>query len=338
VFFNRYIIEMLAGGNTALLLGLSLLFALSSTPSLSEIPMTYRHTSFLAFFALGLPLQATPQVDLGFESPAAITNWVNGAPPANYNGSDTLYHRMVEDGSNFDMPCCGVNVGTLLPWISSSTKYAGSRCLGMKIEPSTGEKDRMELRAIHGTDTNAVQFNQTRYFGYAIYIHSTSQYPTDWLHFTQVWQKHYESTAPGDQAPVPGVTVNKVPFTMSFLENKNQWKWRAVARTEAESVNVGEGVIGTGWNRFIYAFKPNHLGSASNGSIKIWVNSVTEASPTINWAGRWGVSPTAKGDGFSGSATGMDLRVGMYRAAQNTTQVFFLDQIKVGTTFADAKP
>jgi hypothetical protein len=294
-------------------------------------------TSILAA-GFAMSLQAGTQVNLGFETDASIETWLNGDnPSAGNNGTQTFYHGLNEDGVRYDMPTCGVNVAGSIPTFTTSEKKAGSRSLSLKIEPSTQTKDRLELRAIHRDKPNALTFNETRYFGYALYIHPQSQHPTGWLHFTQVWQLHIDSTDPQYQAPATG-DIQAVPFTMSFLENRGSWKWRANARSENGSVNLGEGTVTTGWNTFIYAFKPRHTGSTENGSVKIWVNSTNVNTPTISWAGRWGVKPTLSGSGYSGSGTTMDIRVGMYREAQNKKQHFLLDQVKVGTAFTDVLP
>jgi hypothetical protein len=257
-------------------------------------------------------------VDVGFESPAYFT----------YNvtvGNGAYYHWMTEDNYNFDMPCTGAWTN---PVFDTTHKYRGSRSLRTLINSSTGDKDRVEFRAIHGDKTHALKFGQTRFFGYAFRIDGTSQPPSGWFHLSQVWQRH-DGTIPADK--------DRVPFTLSFQTGKSSFNLEAHARRK-----IGETIalpwIGSRevskdvWHTLIFEFAPNHANMSGSGRIKIWLNN----SLKVDWVGDWG-QPPETGSGWSINDE-MDIRCGIYRQAQAKKHLFYFDQVKVNTSKAAATP
>jgi hypothetical protein len=276
----------------------------------------------LVFASCASFASAARLVDLSFDSPATLD--IRARQP---DGTNT-YHFLNEDGQSYDMPHAGDYVN---PSFSSSVVYrSGGRSLVLKVSPSTTtDNERSELRAIHGEDANGLRFGQTRYFGYAFRIDGgVSQRPTDWLHLTQVWQRK-SGTLPD--------TLNKVPFTMSIKGGQSNWQLEAVARAAnypQKTLTIsGSNVIATNtWHTLVYRFSPNHHNQSGSGRIQVWLNGTLK----IDWTGDWGTIPQTV-DGGS-VLDQFDIRCGIYRASENTTQQFYFDNVRVGEAYSEVTP
>jgi hypothetical protein len=233
-------------------------------------------------------------VDVGFESPATFT----------YNvtvGNGSRYHWMTEDAFNFDMPSTG-NASN--PAFSTAQKYRGSRSLQLQINASTGEKDRIEFRPIHGDKTHALKFGQTRFFGYAFRIDGSSQPPGGWFHLSQVWQRQGGQNIP--------LAKDRVPFVLSFMPGQGSFRLEAHAtRENGQSSSMpwigSRDVAKDTWHTVVFQFTPNHTAMAGTGKIRMWLNNVLK----IDWDGDWGQPPEV-GNGWE-LMDAMDIRCGIYR-------------------------
>lgn len=221
----------------------------------------------------------------------------------------------------FQMPFAGYNYDA---WISSTMYNEGSYGLGMKIlqNTPTNDRDRMEFCIVDNQDSYTLHFGETRYVGFAMYIHPQHQTPNGWCYFMQVWQAHDTSNP------------KHPPLALKWKTNDGT-KWRLVK--EDDSDNGTEEVIYTSstdltkgvWHEFILKLVPSYNGDGTGGGVTLWLNG----DEVINESFDWGYDPTV-----SGMEDRFDIRVGIYRYRQNTKQILVFDQLKYGTTYSSADP
>lgn len=253
--------------------------------------------------------QTLPHVWIDAELPTSVDYEVVPRP----NG---WYHFLRNNpiGPDRDIPIDGQ--GHL--WISGTMAYTGSRSIGTRAFPSTGTgSDRVEVRGVHGNDVFALRNATTRYFGYAFMIHPQMDPPTDWIHVMQVWQR------PTGEIPANG----RVPFTVSMNRN---FRLEARARThlEGEAMWLSDPIEKGKWHTLVYELRPSYNGDGRGGMIAIWLDGVEVARRD----GDWGNPPSL------GYTETFDVRVGIYRGAQNTDAIIMYDDILFATTREDATP
>lgn len=266
-----------------------------------------------------------PIIDTDFEQKAAALQKKSPSSSAGYG----FYY---EDGEKFDMPTQGETASV---WISASNSYTGEKSLGVRVKPSKGVKDRIEFRPVHGqNDKNyALRYGQTRWFSYAFKIHPSTDVPTGWLHFTQVWQRPIAGI--GEKPPISKV----VPLTLSLRKNVDRFQMYASLKTslapstvatrpfETEATQTSKNFIdvtpGT-WNTLVFKLTPSHVQDEITGNLQMYLNDEL----IVDHDGDWGVVPGEQTQ-LEGS---FDVRVGIYRKAQQTDTVLFFDDVKYGTS------
>lgn len=198
-------------------------------------------------------------VNLDFEPPSNLN-------PHSTSGDYRAYWllRDAGNGSPFDFI-----IDTLLadpngmPSIVDSARINDSHCLDIFVGPTAvtveADRDRFEMRPIHGEGELALQFGQVRYFGYAIYIDPSNPLPVEWAHISQCWQRPV--------GELSETNVNAVPMWMTLIEYEGGFGWNIYVKNEGvlnsedfyvgQSSNVGSGKFNTGWNTVIMRLSQN---------------------------------------------------------------------------------
>ena len=263
-----------------------------------------------------------PTLDIGFEGPPSSLE----VQPQ--NGEDLFYHFYNEDNEKHDIPSQGDQVSI---WLSGSQAFVGRRSLGLRVRKSQGTKDRIELRPVHGTtDSYALSYGQTRWFGYAIKFHKNSEIPTGWVHITQMWQRPYPGRIDDIKAVPMTVSLKKNAETLQmYVALRNGVDKTVVATRPDETLDtqLSNNVIDLPqgrWNTLVYGLTPSHVEDDRTGNIQVYLNGQL----VVDHDGDYGVVP--------GETTGrqetFDLRVGIYREAQPTETIMFVDEVKYGNS------
>ena len=230
--------------------------------------------------------------------------------------------------------------------ISTGNGVHGSRSLEIQVGPTAvlpdADRDRFEMRPIHGEGDLALEFGQVRYFGYAIYIDPANPLPVEWAHISQCWQR-----PTGD---LDDTTVNVVPMWMTLINYQGGFGWEIRVKNEGEltdgvypgqSSSVGTGAFVTGWNTVIMRLAPRHKHDTVAANFTVWINETREEFPTAQSSHPWGSTPDEQmpeGLPLTGMTERFDVRCGIYRYKQPVGLHLVYDNIRYGTTFDDVIP
>jgi hypothetical protein len=224
----------------------------------------------------------------------------------------------------------------------------GSYGLDISIEPTEvsaeADRDRFEMRPVHGNGSIALEYGQVRYFGYAVYIDPSNPMPVEYAHMSQCWQRPTES--------LEEVNVNAVPMWMSLIEYQGGFGWSINVKNEGEadsegyytgqSSNVGMGAFEPGWNTVIMRLEPNHKYSNDDANFTVWINETREEHPTAQSSFPWGSTPDSDPppawEPLTGMSSRFDVRCGVYRRKQNVSIHLIYDNVRYGETFNDVVP
>ncbi|QHI68276.1 heparin lyase I family protein [Tichowtungia aerotolerans] len=249
-----------------------------------------------------------------FEEPAYIQyEWVA-------RGEAGWYHRYTEDDVTSSIPTDDWEFGNI--YLSEEKAYSGSRCLAVQsMVNSNSLKDRVEIEVANWSGDEALQFGQTRYVAYRLYIDEESGVFAK--HFTQVWQ--------------PNVAA-KVPFTMTFVDAYDDWRWEAAARSfTLKSVFASQTISKGQWHTFIFQFTPRYTEINQDGEIRIWVDGVLAGT----YVGPWGEMPGHVWPDYDPVGPAMSIRSGLYAGPGGVFhpyQGLYFDDYRMGTSFDEVNP
>jgi hypothetical protein len=273
-------------------------------------------TQLLPVCGLLFGLQSVPEyhVSREFEEPATIQyEWVA-------RDEFGWYHRYTEDGVTGNIPTDDWPYGEV--YFASERLYSGARSLAMKsLANDNAHKDRVEIEIANWSGPEALQFGQTRYVSYRLYIDEGSGvFPK---HFTQVWQANCAA---------------KVPFTMTFSDEYDDWRWEATARSFTVKETFASQTISKGqWHTFIYQFSPRYAEMNQDGEIRIWINGKLAGT----YIGPWGEMPGHVWPGYDPVKSTMSIRCGLYAGPGGVFhpyQGLYFDDYRMGTSFDEVNP
>ncbi len=229
--------------------------------------------------------------------------------------------------------------------ISTGNGTNGSRSLDIQINPTVilpdSDRDRFEMRPIHGEGDLALKFEQVRYFGYAVYIDPANPLPVEWAHISQCWQRPTGELETAVQA---------VPMWMTLINYQGGFGWEIRVKNEGELTNgtypgqsssVGKGAFVPGWNTVIMRLAPRHRHDTTAANFTVWINETREEFPTAQSSHPWGSTPDEQipqGLPLTGMTERFDVRCGTYRLKQPVSLHLVFDNIRYGTSFADVIP
>ena len=273
-------------------------------------------SKLLLMYGLLFGLQSVPEYHISreFEEPASIEyEWVA-------RGDYGWYHRYTEDGVTSNIPTDDWDYGDV--YFSSERVFSGVQSLAIKSLANTNDhKDRVEIEIANWSGSEALQFGQTRYVSYRLYIDDESGVFSK--HFTQVWQ--------------PNVAA-KVPFTMTFSDEYDDWRWEATARSFTVKETFASQTISKGqWHTFIYQLTPRYAEMEQSGEIRIWVDGELAGA----YIGPWGEMPGHVWPDYDPTGSSMSIRCGLYAGLAGVPhpyQGLYFDDYRMGTSFDEVNP
>ena len=267
-----------------------------------------------SFDNFNLEVTTDYHVSREFESPAYIQYETIFRDPAGW------YHKYYEDGFFGNIPTDDWTNDAV--YLATERAYAGEQSLAiLSLANSNSLKDRVELEIANWSWPNALRFGQTRYVGYRMYIDEPSGVFSK--HFTQVWQANCAA---------------KVPFTMTFNDDYDDWRWEATARSfTATEVFASQPISKGQWHTFIYKLVPRYAEDNQSGEISIWVDG--ELAGT--YIGPWGEMPGHQWPGYDPTKESMSIRCGLYAGPADVfhpDQGLYFDDYRMGTSFDEVNP
>lgn len=298
------------------------------------------NTFLTVFLLVSVTLQFSPVVHAvaplsyaGFE-----TNNLTGPTACGSISCKWWYTNWNNINTNFRIPLQGASSYRTV-WISTSQHNEGAKSLGVHLmtppTPTTNpwnldpnwEKQRVEFEI-----SNSTYFTQhlddSRYYGFAMYIHPDTPALQKGAIFSQVWQ----STSPGKHPP----------FSLRFQDNTN-YKWSVKVSVDSAtdpdgyeySIYDSDYELARGvWHEFIVRFRPS---ATNQGAVQVWHNNTLRANISQSSGQDIGYAPDTSPIVNDSFAT----RVGAYRQPEpniTTDIILFFDQIKFGLAKDDVDP
>ena len=227
----------------------------------------------------------------------------------NTTGTD-VYHFFHGDWKR-DMPGTGA---------AEEPRLHSGGHLDLRVPRSSGDRDRIEFRLVHGTTDNddRLKFNQTRKYSFRLYIDSSTERPDGklsesqrWVHFSQIWQRGATGT---------------VPFVISMRPiSNNRMGLYATSKAHGESsITDALGVLDKGrWHTIEVQVTPrwkNH--KDGKGRLKVYFNGSKKVDRDT-WF--------ATAPGINGAQDRFDVRMGIYRKAQDKKLRILIDDCWYGS-------
>lgn len=305
-----------------------------------------KYKNFTILFLILLPIciaMGEQLVNLDFEPPSTLK-------PHSASGDFRMYWLLRDADPDYTFDFI---VDTLqsdpngVPQLKEGAGLNSSYGLDIFIEPTeilpVSDRDRFEMRPVHGEGDLALQFGQIRYFGYAIYIDPANPIPTEWTHISQCWQR------PVVDLETSNVSV--VPMWMSLVEYEGGFGWTIKLKNEGvplgdgtypgQSTLVATGPFNYGWNTVIMRLEPQHRYSSEQANFTVWINETREEYPTAHSSYPWGTTPDTDlppSTLLTGMTDRFDVRCGVYRLKQNVSLNLVFDNVRYGTAFDDVIP
>ena len=274
-------------------------------------------------------VMAAPIVDIGLE---AADNPSVLCPDEN--------PVLLEDGDSFKVELQGIVPQDTVhgcPWITSSISFAGARAMGIRLVPNPGTNgstaDRNEISVVRDSDTYAFHLGQTRYFGFAIYIHNSA---SDWplaqdVIFMQAWQVNCGPKVPLFARLLKGTgdTANPLKFAISAYD--------ALTR---HTVVAATPITKSAWHTFVFKMLPSYVGMCAppfleTGLVEVWMDGLKIATFNHSWGHQPGSEPGSPG---SPTTDQWHVRCGLYRGRAEQDLVAFFDNIRYADNLCDANP
>ena len=245
------------------------------------------------------------------------------------------------------------DVGTPYSLYITRNAYKGQFAIGLGVDRehrpnSVSEKSKFEINVSRHDDLlldrrfsghYILRAGSARFLGFAFYMDPSYEQPIRWLLHMQVWQCCSNDTQP--------------PFAFQVLPNatlgSGSIRFVAIKRTDAHLGNPptsdnGERLVFQDgkdfidlvkgrWYRFVFALQPNPQASddsSTTGRLSLWI----DGQLALQHIGAWSYTPRPQANVQSTFA----VKVGIYRAAQATSQQIAMDVIRWGTSAAAVDP
>jgi hypothetical protein len=276
-----------------------------------------------------VPAGGSPGADADptFEGAGAIVGTHVGFEPSEggelalnqVHGNNTArYHFYTEDGRRFNLPAMGDSAD---PALSDAQARSGTHSLRLHVGPSTSgvDRDRAEFRLKHGAgDEQPFQFGQDRWYGCSLFIDPESEPPSPgrWMHVGQLWQ-------PSTVGQLARQHEWGIPMAMSFLTRQEGWVLSLVAKSDGRRHQSQIGQLTPGqWHDLTFNVMLSHSRDDIDGHLRVWLDGQSVIDEPIDV----GNYPRDLDDGFV-ALDAMDIRFGIYRMNQATSQTLYLDDI-----------
>jgi hypothetical protein len=244
------------------------------------------------------------------------------------------------------------DVGTRFSVYRTQVSYRGDYALGFLMEreqraAGQSEKSKFEINvARHDEDKLNRRFGgnyvldegRERFLGFAFRMDDSYEQPVRWLLHMQVWQCCSLSTQPPLVFQVlPNASSDNETIKFIVLKRTDAHLHNPPRSDNGERLTFVDGSdvleLKKGrWYRLVFGLKPKAQADerSDTGSLSLSV----DGRMVLRHRGLWGYT-TLSGEGIANTYA---VKIGAYRAAQNTAQKFEIDAIRWATTFEAADP
>jgi hypothetical protein len=242
--------------------------------------------------------------------------------------------------------------GTPYEFYPTEKSYSGKLALGFRVNrehrpAGANEKSKFEINISRHDDDRLNQIfggqyilddSRERFLGFAFRMDETYEQPVRWLLHMQIWQCCSNGTQPPltfqalPQASADNETIHFILLKRTDANLRNPPRSDNGERLRFEDGKDFVALKKGQWYRLVFGLKPKPQADsdANTGILSLWING----QPVLKHLGPWGYTPRASEDIVNAYA----VKVGVYRAAQDTMQQFAIDAIRWATTFEAADP
>jgi hypothetical protein len=180
------------------------------------------------------------------------------------------------------------------------------------------------------------KFGHPIYFGFAMYIHGTSDPLDGGVHFMQAWQANTGGSC-------------GVPLTATLLEDTGSAASPQQFYVNAHDDAGGHSIVPVralsrgAWHRFVFYLNPNPNSDPALGHLKIWLDGQVLFDQAIDFGCNVETNLPSSDPASEGLIMNeWMIRAGMYRSdltqQDNRTLYIFYDNIRLGNDFQHADP
>ncbi|MFG1395462.1 heparin lyase I family protein [Roseixanthobacter pseudopolyaromaticivorans] len=243
-------------------------------------------------------------------------------------------------------------------WLSQEHFGNGNHALGMSIDRESsltriGKKSKVELNFVRHDEYATDEFYNHRfilkdgvglYLGFAFRLGTDYEAPNRWVLHFQVWESS-SIARPNVQPPLalvvdPNRSLDKDYIWMMLIKRNDFFANNAPTYDNGQKLLFSDGseyvkVKRNRWYSIVFFLRPSPddlsltEGGLNSRSIMMWINGLE----VLNHKGSWGYSSNVLSDPRNYS-----IKLGIYRAAQNTSQTVYFDSIRWGTSFDAVDP
>lgn len=243
-------------------------------------------------------------------------------------------------------------------WLSEEHFGEEGHSLGMSIERESsveraGKKSKIEINLVRHDEYSTDEFYDNKfilkdgfglYLGFAFKLGADYESPNRWVLHFQVWESSGVAR-PNVQPPLalvvdPTRSGDKRYVWMMLIKRNDIFSENPPKYDNGQKLLFLDGsefvkMERDKWYSIVFFLKPNSdilsaphdkLGS---GAVSMWINGLE----VLNHSGPWGYSSKVLS-----SPRNYSIKLGIYRAAQNTSQVVYFDSIRWGTSFEAVNP
>lgn len=232
-----------------------------------------------------------------------------------------------------------VDVGTKFELWRSATAYRGTHGLAIGIarearSSTVSQKSKIEINIARHDDNESLVLHSggERWLGFAIRLDEQYEVPTRWVLHFQLWQCCAQLQPPLSLqvVPEPPRKDGRIKFVLMLRADKHAAS--PPTHDNGDKLRFSDGVdyvlLKRGhWYRMIVHLKPDPVG---RGQVDFWI----DGPRVVHYEGAFGYTSKAAADVRDTFAA----KLGIYRAAQETKQLIYLDSIRWGTDYNSVNP
>ncbi|TRX60158.1 hypothetical protein FNH22_08905 [Fulvivirga sp. M361] len=209
------------------------------------------------------------------------------------------------------------------PVISSSDQSVVGKSLKFRINGTTDHS--YSSQRTEYIMKRSIAFDQWRYVGFQFALGNNSQPPVSWTVLTQFHQLPQPFTA----SPMAALLLDVgMAFQLSFkIRNTSYYYVERKNGPGGNALEVWNKSIGKNrWYDIIIGFRPDGSEGNNKGRVKIWFDGDLE----LDWSGDLGMPDSFLGETWMQQ---YDLKTGIYRATQNSSLSFHIDNYRLGSSY-----
>jgi Polysaccharide lyase len=238
-------------------------------------------------------------------------------------------YNLLEDGNTYAFISKGtLNTNYKIPVLTTSQHYAGSKCIQYQMPRTTVSGSITNDKSQHRIESGGLNFDEKRYYGFALKLDASMEQPTSACQIFQIWQGTPMSPAL-EVDLMPGGSGNTFNFRVWVRNNNTKANPSAGILVYSGSIQRGS------WNTFVLMVIMRSVDEGTNGEAKLWLNG----TQMFDWFGNAGYDDGIEYAGVQYTPNdAFDTFFGPYRACQQAIVNMYYDNVKNTTTYSEAIP